>query len=182
MAVVLLSVAIHAEDEEEGELSPRAYIEIRELIEAYPVILDTCVNSGYDYADQYTPDGTFGVSSAWGDDGYVWYKGRDELAVAAGGGRDGCRKKSGRYHHLALSPIIEATPAGAYARSTLLTITDGLGDEPSKIQWQGGYEDTFVKTEDGWRFRSRRHVWPGYDWPATAAAMAKRLAKQRADD
>lgn len=178
---VCLPALIQAQ-EQKVQLTSQDYIDIRELIEAYPEILDTCVNSGYDYADQYTLDGTFGVSSKWGDDGYVWFAGPEKLAVAAGGGKDGCRKKSGKNHHLALSPVIKPTPTGAYATSTLLMITDGSGDKPSTIEWQGGYEDTFSKTKDGWRFRSRRHVWPGYDWPATAAEMTERLAKQRAND
>ncbi len=178
---VFLPVLIQAQDQIE-QLTPQDHIDIRELIEAYPEILDTCVNSGYDYADQYTQNGTFGVSSKWGDDGYAWFKGREELAVAAGGGKDGCRERSDKYHHLALSPVIKATATGAHATSTLLMITDGSGDKPSKIEWQGGYEDTFAQTRDGWRFKSRRHVWPGQDWPATAAEMMERLAKQRAND
>jgi len=177
-ATVLLPCLVSAG----GQLTPLDYIEIRELIEAYPAILDTCVNSGYDYADQYTEDGTFGVSANWGDDGYAWFKGREELAMAAGGGKDGCRERSPRYHHLVVSPIIKATAEGAHAMTTLLMITDGVGDKPSKIQWQGGYEDYLVKTKKGWRFKSRRHVWPGYDWPATREEMAKQLARERAND
>lgn len=165
-----------------GQLTPQDFLSIRQLIEAYPRILDVCVNRGYDYADQYTTDGTFGVSSAWGDDGRIWFKGREELAVAAGGGANGCVASNGRYHHLVLSPVITATPTGARATSTLLMITDGAGEKPSKIEWQGGYEDSLVRTRDGWRFKSRRHVWPGYDWPATAAEMGERLARQRAQD
>jgi hypothetical protein len=183
--VVLISVAAFIAttgSAREARLTPQDYFEIRALIEGYPEILDTCVDSGYAYADQYSADGTFGVSSKWGDDGYVWFKGRDELAVAAGGGKDGCRKKDTRYHHISLSPIIKLTATGAHAKSTLLMITDASGDKPAKIEWQGGYEDTLVRTNQGWRFRSRRHVWPGYDWPATAAEMAERLAKQRAND
>jgi hypothetical protein len=163
-------------------LAPQDYMAIRELIEAYPNLLDTCANDGYGYADQYAPTGTFGVSSAWGDDGHVWFRGREELAVAAGGGARGCHGRTDKYHHLSLSPVIEATPIGAHATSTLLMITDGSGDRAAKIEWQGGYEDTFVRTKNGWRFASRRHVWPGYDWPATPAEMAERLAKQRAND
>jgi hypothetical protein len=180
-AAFFLPALIHAHDGK-GQLTPQDYIDIRELIEAYPNILDICAKGGYGYADQYTPTGTFGVSSAWGNDGHVWFTGREELAVAAGGGTNGCLKTSNKYHHLALSPVIKATPTGAHAISTLLMITDGSSDKASKAEWQGGYEDTFVKTKDGWRFSSRRHVWPGYDWPATAADMAERLAKQRADD
>lgn len=158
-----------------GSLTNSDYIEIRQLIEGYPAILDTCINSGYDYADQYTDDGTFGVSSKWGDDGKVWYKGREELAVAAGGGKNGCHRNGGGRHHLVTNIVIKAAPGGATARSTLLMITEG---EPSTIQWQGGYQDHLVKTSKGWRFKSRRHVWPGYDWPDTAAEMMERLKKQ----
>ncbi len=179
--IVLVAGAVRARDVRE-KLSAEDQLGIRQLIEAYPNILDTCMNGGYGYADQYTPDGTFGVSSAWGNDGYAWFKGREQLAVAAGGGPDGCRKIDTKHHHLALSPVITATPTGARAVSTLLMITDGSGDKPSKIEWQGGYEDTFVKAQAGWRFKSRRHVWPGYDWPSTAAEMAARLAKERAND
>ena len=79
-----------------------------------------------------------------------------------------------------MNPVIKATPEGAYARSTLLMITEGTDEKPSTIQWQGGYQDTLVKTGNGWRFKSRRHVWPGYDWPDTAAEMMERLKKQQA--
>lgn len=164
------------------KLSPQDYIDIRLLIDIYPSILDTCTNSGYDYADMYTEDGSFGVSSEWGSEGKIWFTGRERLAEAAGGGKDGCRKRSGRYHHLTVSPVIKPTSYGASSRSTLLMITDGVDGNPSKIQWQGGYESTLIKTEKGWRFKSRLHVWPGYDWPDTASEMAKRLKKERASD
>src|SRR5690606_39673809 len=49
-----------------------------------------------DYADLFTPDGTFGVSSEWGGGEKIWFRGREELARAAGGGPDGCRPRSGK--------------------------------------------------------------------------------------
>lgn len=170
---LLFAKAALAQDS--GSLTNSDYIEIRQLIEGYPAILDTCTNSGYDYADQYTDDGTFGVSSKWGDDGKIWYKGREDLAVAAGGGKTGCHRNGGGRHHLVTNIVIKASAEGAVARSTLLMITEG---DPSTIQWQGGYQDRLVKTAKGWRFVSRRHVWPGYDWPDTAAEMKKRMEKQ----
>jgi hypothetical protein len=36
----------------------------------------------------------------------------------------------------------------------------GVGGDPTTIEYQGGYEDVYVKTGDGWRFESRVHVFP----------------------
>ena len=162
-----------------GNLTARDYIEIRQLIEGYPYVLDSCSNNGYDYADQYTKDGTFGVSANWGDDGKVWYRGRQELATAPCACKKVCGPTAAGHHHLIVNMIIKPIPGGAYSRSTLLMITGGADAKSSKMQWQGGYEDTFVKTDRGWRFKSRRHVWPGYDWPATSAEEMERLVKRR---
>lgn len=163
-----------------GGLTSRDYIEIRQLIEGYPYVLDMCTNNGYDYADQYTSDGTFGVSPNWGDKGKVWYRGRDELATAPCSCKKVCGPTAAGHHHLIVDMVIKQTPGGAYSRSTLLMITGGAdGEKPSRIQWQGGYEDALVKTHEGWRFKSRRHVWPGYDWADTSAEEMERLVKQR---
>jgi hypothetical protein len=35
----------------------------------------------------------------------------------------------------------------------------GVGHDPTAIEWQGGYEDVYVKTPKGWRIQSRWHVW-----------------------
>jgi hypothetical protein len=45
-----------------GQLGPQDYLDIRQLIDTYPHLLDHCSNSGYDYADLFTADRTFGVS------------------------------------------------------------------------------------------------------------------------
>ena len=36
----------------------------------------------------------------------------------------------------------------------------GLGGDPNKIRHEGYYEDTYVKTAQGWRFKSRIHHVP----------------------
>src|SRR3970282_2362829 len=79
------------------KLEPQDYIDIRQLIDSYPRILDNCTNSGYDYADLFTDDGTFGVSSTWGSGAKIWFRGREQLAVAGRGGSSGCppRPRSG---------------------------------------------------------------------------------------
>jgi gluconolactonase len=161
------------------QLTPQDRIEIQELTDGYTYKIDSCTNSGYDYADMYTDDATFGVASEWGGKNVKWwYRGREELAVAAGGGKDGCKPKPRtggvQVHHIATSLVVTPTPTGAHGKSTLLAT--GVGGNPVAIEWQGGYEDEYVKTPKGWKFKSRVHVWPGYDWPDTAAGMAARRA------
>jgi len=35
-----------------------------------------------------------------------------------------------------------------------------VNNVPTQIEQQGGYEDTYVKTPKGWRFKTRTHVFP----------------------
>lgn len=165
-------------------LSVQDYIDIRELVNNYPIKIDHCTNSGYDYADQYVSSGTFGVSSAWNSAGKIWYRGGDQLADAAGGGPGGCRPNpwgggSARHHHISTSLVITPTATGAKGKSTLLSLGGGTIEHPPEIEWQGGYEDTYIKTAKGWRFQSRLHVWPGHDWPDTAAEQQARMKAAR---
>lgn len=143
-----------------GKLTPQDYFEIQELSARYAIAIDQCTNSGYDYADLYTPDGTFGTSEKWGDPGRVRAKGRDALAVAAGGGPNGCKdpKTYVGYgiNHVITNQIIEARPDGVWGRNKLIAFN--IGNDPYKNEVQGGYEDHYVKTAKGWRFKSRVHV------------------------
>ena len=52
--------------------------------------------------------------------------------------------------------MIVATKDGAVGKHRLLTV--GVCGYPHLIELQGGYEDVYVKTKDGWRFKSRIHV------------------------
>jgi len=141
------------------------YLEIRQLMDRYTHTLDNCTNGGYDYADLFTEDGTFGVSSEWGGGAKIWFTGREQLAQAGGGGPNGCRPRSGtRTYHININPVITPTADGAHAISTLLVITNDTNERGDIVHWEGGYEDTFVKTPDGWRFKSRVHVWPEIEW------------------
>jgi hypothetical protein len=154
-----------ARAQEVAKLDAQDYLDIRALIDTYPHRLDNCTNSGYDYADLFTADGTFGVSSEWGRGVKIWFRGREQLAAAGGGGKDGCRPRSGvASYHLNINPAITPTAGGAHAVSTLLTITNDTDDRGDVVHWEGGYEDTFEKTPDGWRFKSRVHVWHEVQW------------------
>ena len=138
------------------------YIEIQQLVNRYAFAIDTCSNNGYDYADLYTPDGIF----YWGV-GTRKSVGREQLAEAAGGGKNGCQKlqrataEMPLATHVTLNLIIEASPDGATGRSYLVYPGDvGTHSDPSHSGHVGGYQDVYVKTANGWRFKSRLHVFP----------------------
>jgi hypothetical protein len=174
VALATVSLPGSAAAQNSPTLSPQDYIDIRHLIDTYPQLLDNCVNNGNDYADLFTDDATFGVSSEWGK-AKIWFRGREQLRAAGGGGANGCRPRSGTpSYHLNINPSITPTADGARATSTLLTITNDTNDRGDVVHWEGGYEDTFEKTAKGWRFKSRVHVWPEVEWTDNPADMPPR--------
>jgi len=159
-----------------GQQSPALtaldYFEIEQLAKSYAHAIDTCSNDGYDYADLYTSDGEF--VDFYSDDGFskggvVRARGREQLARAAGGGAEGCKKPVrgelatpgdgavawNGWSHLMANHVITPTADGASGRVYLFTL--GMSG-PDSIARDGGYEDIYVKTSKGWRFRKRIHV------------------------
>jgi hypothetical protein len=168
LAAIALNAALLAGGsaaQDAPKLEAQDYLDIRKLIDTYPHILDNCTNNGHDYASLFTEDGTFGVSSTWGGGGKIWFRGREALRRAGGGGEQACRPPlEPMGYHLTINPVITPTSEGAKAISTLLTIVNDTDERGDVVHWEGGYEDTFEKTADGWRFESRLHVWPEIEW------------------
>ena len=100
------------------KLTAQDLLDIRQLIDAYPHLLDNCTNNGNDYADLYTPDATFGVSQEWGK-AKIWFRGREQLRRAGGGTDTGCRPSpsQGHAYHLNINPTIAAVGRQAYTYS-----------------------------------------------------------------
>ncbi len=145
------------------QLTAGDYAEIQQLAARYAWILDHCTNGGYDYADLYVEDGQFSVAEEWGttsnEQRTFIAKGREELAKAAGGdGAGNCRSdRLGQgLTHIVTNHIIIPTRNGAVGKHRL--ITAGVCGYPHLMELQGGYEDVYVKTDDGWKFKSRIHV------------------------
>jgi hypothetical protein len=156
------------------KLTAEDYIEIQQLSAKYSFAIDTCTNNGLDYANLYTEDGEFGVSQEWGKPpGRIFAKGREALAKAAGGSPTGCvdPKTTLGYGitHMIMDHVITPTATGAVGRCKLLAV--GVGNNPLNIEQQGGYEDIYVKTKEGWRFKQRVHVFPNM---ATSIQFGKR--------
>ena len=127
------------------------YLEIEQLVYRYGFALDTGADNGYAYADLYAPDGTF-TGTNQGPAGRT-YQGRDRLAALARGGRRGPLFVS----HYVTNVVIEPTMDGAVGRTyvAILDIGNGGNGAKSRVDHGGLYNDVYVKTAAGWRFKSR---------------------------
>ena len=138
------------------ELSALDYFEIQQLVAKYARAIDTCSNLGYDYADLFTADGAFIPSFECKPGNPI--RGRERLATISGGGTNGCKNvpwiEQG-VRHLYTNHVITPTAEGATGVVDMLMI--GLGGDPNKIEYDGHYEDTYVRTPQGWRFKERVH-------------------------
>jgi SnoaL-like domain len=153
-ALVCLSVA-HPDAQ---SLTPQDYIAIQQLVSKYAYAIDECTNKGYDYADLYVADGSFATSR----NGKISnrFDGREKLAEAARGGAADCKDVPwAGIVHMLVNHVIEPVagdPDRATGRVYLIAI--GLDGEPGKVEAQGRYEDVYVRTPQGWRFKSRVHM------------------------
>src|SRR5580698_6126271 len=160
-------------------LTPMDYVEIRQLVNRYAFALDTGSNNGYDYADLFAPDGEFMRPYA---------KGREQLAALARGPRLG---PDNTVHYI-MNHVIEPTPDGAIGKAYLIEFNwaiapaqatgggagtgpangwDIVGRKAGELARTGGhYEDVYVKTPVGWRFKKRDFI------PSTSGADPAPLA------
>ena len=96
------------------ELTALDYIQIQQLVAKYARAIDTCSNNGYDYADLFTPDGSF-VPEVNGKS-VPGIQGRERLAEVSGGGSRGCKNvgwiRQGVLH-MYVNHIITPTAEGA---------------------------------------------------------------------
>jgi hypothetical protein len=146
-------------------LTAEDHAEIQQLAVRYAWILDNCTNGGYDYADLYVDDGQFSAAEDWGttsnDQRTFVSIGRDALARAAGGTEDGECLPPGEYlghgiTHIVTNHVITPVRDGAIGMHRLISV--GVCGYPHLMELQGGYEDVYVKTAKGWKFKSRIHV------------------------
>ena len=141
------------------KLSAADYQEIAQLTNRYAYGIDTCANNGYDYADVFTADGEFidkNSDAGFKAGGRVLAKGREALATLIGGGSRGCKTKLvwTDWSHIMSNLVVTPAAEGATGRLYLLQM-DIKG--PGTIERHGGYEDVYVKTANGWRFKTRTH-------------------------
>jgi hypothetical protein len=167
VALIMFAAVVAQERGAQGGARPMSltamdFIEIQQLVVRYAKTLDQCLDNGYAYADLYTPDGWFASSR----DGVLGtkFEGRERLAVAAGGGPNKCDKLNrpgGLWIHVMANHEIDPTPEGAKGHVDLVyPLEAGNGFDVEHSGHVGHYEDTYIKTDSGWKFRSRIHVMP----------------------
>jgi hypothetical protein len=133
MAFVAASCAAHAD-----ALSTQDYIDIQQLYARYNHAIDGCDAEGW--AATFTPDGTF-----------TRFTGREALE---GFIRQWCGAMNGAYRrHWNTNLLI--TPAEDGARGAVLLMLLDVSARPASIASTATYDDTLVRTADGWRFKSR---------------------------
>lgn len=126
-------------------LTVEDYLEIQTLVNSYAYALDTGADNGYMYADLFAEDGEFIRP---------YTVGRDNLAKLALDQPHGPQY----VRHYLMNQLIEATPAGVVGKQYLAVIDIGEAGAPSGIFVGGHYEDVYVKTPQGWRFKRREFI------------------------
>ncbi|HVQ16756.1 MAG TPA: nuclear transport factor 2 family protein [Vicinamibacterales bacterium] len=127
------------------------YLEIEQLVYRYGYALDTGADNGFAYADLYADDATF-TGTNQGQSGRT-YQGRERLAALARGGKRGPNFMS----HWVTNVVIEPAPGGAIGKTYvgIFDIGNGGNGAKSRVDHGGLYNDVYVKTPQGWRFKSR---------------------------
>lgn len=154
--LLILVTSASAQQAEPTELTALDYFQIQQLVAKYARAIDTCSNNGYDYADLFMPDGFF--APAMNGKIVAKLQGREQLAEVSGGGANGCKNVpwiDEGVRHIYINHIITPTAEGATGTVDMLMI--GLGGDPNRIEYDGYYEDVYVRTPQGWRFKSRIH-------------------------
>lgn len=155
---LLLPVRYEALAQETAELTAMDYIEIQQLVNRLSFALDYCTNGGQDFADLFVDGGEFIIDN--GDGNPRKMNNREQLIAVAGG--PGCESRksppSSYILHLSEGLVIEVSPEGARGTSyAIYPSSKGKYFQDDVAGQLGIYHDVYVKTPDGWRFRSRRH-------------------------
>jgi hypothetical protein len=129
-------------------LTPLDYVEIRQLVARYAYAVDTGAENGDVYASLFSSDGAF--ADRMGRE----TKGREALAALA---RRNTRGQQSAFHFI-VNHVIEPSPEGAVGKEYLLQLRIGDGERPNDVFGGGHYDDIYVKTPDGWRFKRRQFI------------------------
>ena len=145
---LLLSVVVRAQQRNTPTaarvpvLTPQDYLDIQQLVSSYPYGLDGNTDNGASYANLFAPGGVFGRPRT---------EGRDNLAALAN------REPHGANYvrHFIANHVIDPSPGGAVGKEYAVIIDIGENGGPSRIFLGGRYDDEYVKTPQGWKFKMR---------------------------
>ena len=121
------------------ELSADDYVEIEQLYARYNHALDSGDAEGW--ARTFTEDGAFGANSV----------GYDQLVAFAEGFH---AQQQGHARHWNTNLVVTPTAEGADGSTYLMLYNTGV--RPPSVIVPAIYHDKLVKTDEGWRFKSRQ--------------------------
>ena len=152
--LVAASMAIAAQQSAAATLTLQDYNDIQQLYARYAHGIDTHADEGAMYAATYTEDGVLDV-------GTRKYEGRAALTALA--------KPPGdpTLVHVVSNIAIQPSSDGARVVANMTQMTLGEAGKPPTIRGFGRYEDTVVRTPDGWRFKYKK--WTTLSAPAKPA-------------
>lgn len=123
-------------------LTPQDYIDIQQLVSNYAYALDGNTDNGASYAGLFAPGAIFGRPRT---------EGRENLAALANREPHGAKY----VRHFITNHVIEPAPGGATGREYAVIIDIDEGGAPGRIFLGGRYDDEYVKTAQGWKFKTR---------------------------
>lgn len=139
-------------------LTAMDYVEIQQLVNKLNFALDYCTNGGRDFADLFVEGGQFIIDQG---DGMPSVRDTRDALIGLAGGPDCAARKtppSAYILHLAESLVIAPAAGGARGKSYAIYPSNKGKYLSEEVAGQLGiYHDEYVKTRDGWRFKSRRH-------------------------
>jgi SnoaL-like protein len=163
LSVTLVAIQTPQSSAPVSTLTERDRVEIQELVARYARALSTC--AAKEYAELFTPDGVFVT-----DD----FRGARHRELYGKSGRLVGRAKLMELvetEEFCLSPKANAPagPAGGSAARPAPTVTIEPSPEGARgtapLGNGGHYEDVYVKTSEGWRFKSRTVFMPPLSAP-----------------
>ena len=138
---------VAAEQQTRPTLTPQDYMEIEQLYSSYTRATDMGgVGDGTDYAAHFTPDAAFEQSGRVN-------KGHDALKRMIKGFHASLQKNGWSSRHTYSGLLI--TPTADGARGSVYALVLNVTAKPAFVDHSGVYEDTLVKTADGWKFTKR---------------------------
>jgi hypothetical protein len=146
-------------------LTPQDYLDIQQLVARYAYAMDTGADSGNAYADLFAADGEFVLAAES-------TRGRDALAALGRSGFVDGRKPAHGVSHFILNHVIEPAAGGATGKAYVVLVNIGEGGKPGG-EWSntgGHYEDVYVKTPQGWKFKRREYIPMKFERRVPAAA------------
>jgi hypothetical protein len=142
-------------------LSPEDYMEIHQLYSFYARDVDpgSKRNAAWMFADDGVAD--------MGGTKYTGQALKDFYASVP-------KRQSSGVRHFNSTYVIVGTPEGARGSSYMMQVERRQKESPIEVTLFGKYEDRFVKTKDGWRFKERTwtpDTFRGSDVPVAASPV-----------